>query len=94
MKEHALYSIIQLNKIRLNTCGKIDTLKNNTWVYVSEVLNGLIAQGYNREGLLKNLIEKEQLQDFVNPIVMFTHYPLRGFIKTMVKRVIYPIYKK
>lgn len=94
LKEHALYSIIQLNKIRLNTCGKIDTLKNNTWVYVSEVLNGLIAQGYNKEGLLKNLIEKEQLQDFVNPIVMFTHYPLRGFIKTMVKRVIYPIYKK
>ena len=41
LNEHALYSIIQLNKIRLNTCGRIDSLKNNTWVYVSEVLNGL-----------------------------------------------------
>lgn len=94
LKEHALYSIIQLNRIRLNTCGKIDSLKNNTWVYVSEVLNGLIAQGYNKEGLLKKLIEKENLQDFVNPIIMLTHFPLRGFIKTMVKRVICPIYKK
>ena len=93
LNEHALYSIIQLNKIRLNTCGRIDSLKNNTWVYVSEVLNGLIAQGYNKEGLIKKMIRKEKLQDFVNPIIMFTHYPLSCFIKIMLKRVIYPIFK-
>lgn len=93
LKEHALYSIIQLNKIRLNTCGKIDALKNNTWVYVSEVLNGLIAQGYNKEGLVKKMIREDNLQDYVNPIMMFTHYSLREFIKTMVKRVICPILK-
>ena len=93
LKEHALYSIIQLNKIRLDTCGKIDSLKNNTWVYVSEVLNGLIAQGYNKEGILEKMIRDENLQDYINPFIMLIHYPLHIFIKTIVKRIIYPMLK-
>ena len=91
LKEHALYSIVQLNKMRLNTCGKIESLKIETWLYVSKVLNGLIAEGYNRNGVFKRMIQNENMQEFINPLIMFSHYPTIDYIKTMARRIIKPI---
>ena len=91
LKEHALYSIVQLNKMRLNTCGKIESLRIETWLYVSKVLNGLIAEGYNRNGVLNRMILNENMQEFINPLIMFSRYPSINYIKTMARRIIKPI---
>lgn len=91
LKESALYSIIQLNKIRLNTCGRIVSLEKQTWIYVSTVLNGLLAEGYNKEGTLVRIIEDENMKEFIKPLSMLSHYPLMDYIKTMARRIIKPI---
>lgn len=91
LKEHALYSIVQLNKIRLKTCGRIESLEADTWIYVSKVLNELIGDGYNRNGVLKRMILNEHMQEFINPLIMFSRYPTIDYIKTMARRIIKPI---
>lgn len=89
LKKQALSSIVQLNRIRLETCGKINTLKDATWVYVSQVLNGLIADGYKRE--IKDLINSEGFKSFINPFTMIAHYPINEYIKTITRRIVKPI---
>ena len=91
LKESALYSIIQLNKIRLNTCGRIVSVEKQTWIYVSTVLNGLLAEGYNKDGTLVRIIEDENMKEFIKPLSMWSHYPLMDYIKTMARRIIKPI---
>ena len=94
LREHALYSIVQLNKIRLNTCGKIDSLKLMTWVYVSQVLNGLLAEGYNKGGVLKKIVANEQMEEFIDPMSMLSHYSMMSFMKTMTRRMLKPLVTK
>lgn len=89
LNKQSLYSIIQANKIRLNTCGRIESLKAETWVYVSQVLNGLLAEGYS--SVLKQLIANEQMDEFINPKSMYQHYSLKDFINTMVRRILKPL---
>lgn len=91
IKEQGLYSIVLLNKIRINTCGKIDTLKNDTWVYVSKVLNGLLAEGYNKDGVLKKIIKEENMGEFILPIKMLRRYSLSDYFSTMSRRVLKPM---
>lgn len=94
LKKSALYSIIQLNIIRLNTCGKMQTLKDKTWLYVSQVLNGLLAEGYNTDGDLKELIIKDCMEEYINPLKMFFHYSLKDYVRTIARRVIKPLIVK
>lgn len=91
-KTNALNSIIQLNKIRLNTCGKIESLKDDTWVYVSSVLNELVGDGYNKDGTLKRIIHKEGMDEFINPFRMFLHYPFNTYVRTIIRRIIKPLF--
>lgn len=91
LSERALWSMIQSNLVRLKTCGKIESLKTSTWVYVSKYLNALIAEGYNKNGVFKSLINRAELSDYVNPIKMIFHYPPIDFIMTMARRIIKPI---
>lgn len=90
LKGHALYGIVQGNKMRLNTCGKIESLRKATWIYVSQVLNDLLSNGYNEDGQLKKIIRKEHMEEFINPLRMFLNYPLKDYIKTMARRFIKP----
>lgn len=92
LPEHGLNSIIQLNKIRLSTCGKIESLKDDTWVYVSSVLNELVGDGYNKDGTLKRIIHKEGMDEFINPFSMFLHYPFNIYVRTLIRRIIKPLF--
>ena len=91
LKEHALYSIVQANIIRLKTCGRIESLKNATWVCVSQSFNRLLADGYNSDGVFKNILRNEHLEEYVNPLRMIVHYPIKDYIKTMARRIIKPL---
>lgn len=91
LKEHALYSIVQLNKIRLRTCGRIDSLATDTWIYVSKILNELITEGYDKDGVLRKIISNEKMEAYINPVQMLVHYSIIDFAKTISRRIIKPI---
>ena len=92
LNRQALYSIVYLNKVRLDTCGRITSLKDDTWVYVSKVLNGLLVEGY--KDTLVPIIRNEQLEEYINLCQMAQHYPVKDFIRTMVRRTLKPIIAK
>lgn len=92
LNRQALSSIVYLNKVRLDTCGRITSLKDDTWVYVSKVLNGLLVEGY--KDTLVPIIRNEQLEEYINLCQMAQHYPVKDFIRTMVRRTLKPIIAK
>ena len=92
LNRQALSSIVYLNKIRLDTCGRITSLKDDTWVYVSKVLNGLLVEGY--KDTLVPIIRNEKLEEYINLCQMAQHYPVKDFIRTMVRRNLKPIIAK
>lgn len=91
LNSKALYSIVKANNIRLNTCGKIDGLQKQTWVYVSKVMNNLIAEGYNNQGVLRQYLQNENMEEYIHPVKMFLHYSFKEFVFVIIRRYLKPI---
>lgn len=91
LSSKALYSIVQLNVIRLNTCGKINGLQKQTWVYVSKVMNNLIAEGYNYQGILRRYLQNENMEEYIHPVEMLMRYSFKEFVFIIIRRYLKPI---
>ncbi len=51
----------------------------------------LLADGYNKDGVLKKNIIHEQMEEFMNPIAMLSRYSMMSFMKTMASRILKPL---
>lgn len=94
LSKNALSSIVTASKVRLNTCGKIHELEDLTWVCISKVFNGLLADGYGKTSEFCDLIKNENMQEYINPLKMLKHYSFSDYFATMMIRIIKPLFRK
>lgn len=81
-----LENVVVANMLNYKICSKYKELQGYTWVAISTSLNDWYTKGYNKEGLLDNLLIKYGIEDLVNPIKMIIHMPLYLSLKIFIKR--------
>ena len=92
LKSNGIYSILFLQCIRNKTCGKYNSLTEALWRFCSSVINGFIANGYDKEVDLKNMLKKLNLSQYTNYKLMFKHIPFVQCVKLMALNIIKPYY--
>lgn len=90
LKSNGIYSILFLQHIRKETCGRYNSLTGDLWQFCSSVINGFIANGYDKELDLKSMIEELNLSEYTNYKQMFKHLPFALCVKLILFDIIKP----
>ena len=90
LNEQSLQNIVRANRIRVDTTSKYVST-TQSWKYVSQVFNSLIAEGYNRKGTLCKILRTEGMEEYISIIKMLNYFSLSECCLIIFKRVFYPI---
>lgn len=92
LKESGINSILYMQSIRQSIGRIYPSLYKSSWLYASEIINGLYAMGYNKDVDLNGMVCKYNLTEYVNLKQMFLHLQLKQFIKIILLRMLKPHY--
>lgn len=84
--ENALENIMYVNSLRISMVEKYPALKKDILCFVSDVLNGLLIEGYDKDGTLQKLLERHQLQDYLSDKVIVSSHSMIGAIKLLIRK--------
>lgn len=84
--ERALDNILLVNVLRISLIDKYPQLKKDILCFVSNVLNGLYIEGYNKDGLLQRQIEYHRLQDYTSDKVIVSTHNIFSAIKLLIRK--------
>lgn len=86
--EKAIENILLMNTMRISLIKDFPQLKKEILCFVSDVLNGLIIEGYDKDGLLSKLMKKYDLVEYSKiQTVLTTHSPLDS-VKLIIRRIL------
>lgn len=92
LNDQSLQSIVRLNRMRVETASKyVPSIQY--WNYVSRVFNSLIANGYNRKGILKQILREERMEEYISVSKMFKYLDFPEYVVILLKRVFCPIFR-
>jgi len=84
--ENALENIMLVNALRVSLIDKYPRLRRDILCFVSDVLNGLLIEGYDKDGTLQRLLERHQLQDYLSDKVIVSSHNTFGAIKLLIRK--------
>lgn len=84
--ENALENIMLVNTLRISMIEKYPGLKKEILCFVSDVLNGLLIEGYDKDGALQGLLERHQLQDYMSDKVIVSSHSIIGSMKLLIRK--------
>lgn len=84
--ENALENIMLVNTLRISMIEKYPGLKKEILCFVSDVLNGLLIEGYDKDGVLQRLLERHQLQDYMSDKVIVSSHGIIGAMKLLTRK--------
>lgn len=88
LNSNALGNIMQLNTYRIESCRQFTDLASDLYRMVSNILIGLYAAGYDKNGCLSNLISKYELEKYTQFKYIIEYFDKKELFRTLFHRYI------